>query len=172
MAKKPDTRHAQIGGRKRALSRYSMIKHRVENTHLPKNRGYVGVELRVDKETFVAWFMERDFKGCSVDRIDVSGHYELENMQVVSLAWNIARDKLKHVDGFCVCYACGQSKPSEAFAVDKRRLHTGRSTICKSCDGSRPKNVSQEARNRTNKKQRDAYHARKAATIERLDLFS
>ena len=137
MPSKIDLRHKQIGGKHRAMSRYYMLLHRV-NTETDKNNCYRGIEVRVTKEDFINWFMERDFEGCSVDRIDSTGHYELSNMQVIPLALNIGKDKIKAKDGKCVCFACQQEKPLEEFVRDSRRQITGRTTICKVCESKRP----------------------------------
>ncbi len=162
MPSKNDTRYALIGGRHRALSRYCMIVNRLKNTHRSKNAGYMGVQLLVSKDEFIGWFSARDFEGCSVDRIDPRGHYELSNMQVIPLGLNCAKDNLKAIDGMCECYVCKKSKTMEQFAVDKRRKQTGRSTICKACDNARHKNASPEARERKRVKSLAYYYRGKA----------
>lgn len=136
MPYKHDTRHRDIGSLARARSRYSMICNRLANTDRPKSKSYAGIELRISREEFIAWFMENDFAGCSVDRIDPKGHYEWGNIQLISLAENIAKDRVKARDGVCQCYSCEETKPLEKFVVDKRR-HTGRGTQCKKCDSIR-----------------------------------
>ena len=140
MPLKVDNRHAEIGGNHRAMSRYYMIKYRLKNTHLPKNKNYIGIELKVSKEDFINWFTKLDFKGCSVDRIKSTGHYELSNMCVIKLVDNIRKDKLKSINGLCVCYRCNSNKPLTEFSKDKRRIN-GYSTCCKECDNKRRKNV-------------------------------
>ena len=92
--------------------------------------------MLIPKDEFVKWFMENDFEGASVDRIDNKGDYSMDNIQLIPLAENIAKDKQKAVNGFCPCYVCGEIKPLELFAVDKRRQN-GHSTICKKCDSKR-----------------------------------
>lgn len=133
---KVDNRHKKIGTKRRAQMRYSMLLHRTTHTETSKNSCYEGVKVLVSLEDFIPWFMERDFKGCSVDRIDKNRDYTLDNMQVITLAANIAKDKIKAVDGFCECYGCFETKPLEEFAVDKRR-GTGRTTLCRVCDRQR-----------------------------------
>jgi hypothetical protein len=136
MPYKHDVRHKQIGSRKRAQSRYSMIVHRITNTHLKKNRCYIGIELRVNQEDFIEWYRSKDFKGASVDRIDKNGHYELSNMQVIPLVENISKDKVKAKDGMCKCYKCHNIKPLVDFVKESRRIN-GYSTICKKCECAR-----------------------------------
>lgn len=131
----PDLRYKQVGGRKRAQQRYGMIKHRIENP-IGKNSCYVDVKLLIDQETFVKWFQENDFEGCTVDRIDNNKHYEMGNLQTLTKADNIRKDKVIAKEGKCRCYNCGQIKSLDKFVVDKRRLN-GHGTSCKPCDNKR-----------------------------------
>lgn len=142
MPVKNDTRHKAIGSQHRALSRWYMLLHRTNNSHLPRNRKYADVKVLVTKEEFIEWFMPRDFKGASVDRVDNSGHYELSNMAVIPIGTNIRKDRTKAVDGLCECYSCKETKPLEEMTKDSRRK-TGRSTLCKKCDNKRPKKARQ-----------------------------
>lgn len=119
------------------MSRYYMIANRLKNSHLPKNRKYSGIKLLVSKEEFITWFMAKDFKGSSVDRIDKNGHYDLANMQVITLRQNIVKEKLKSKNGLCVCRVCENQKPLDQFVKDNRQITTGYSTICKSCEVKR-----------------------------------
>lgn len=138
MPSKVDNRHKIIGGRHRALSRYYMMLSRVKNCHLPKNRKYEGIEVRVEKEDFIAWFQARDFVGCSVDRIDPSGHYELSNMQVIDSRLNAGKDRvLLNEDGTRTCSTCKTNKTVAEFVKDKRRFILGVGSICKVCDAKR-----------------------------------
>ena len=134
---KKDTRHLDIGGRHRTESRYYMIANRIKNSHLRKNKNYHGVNLLVSKDDFIEWFCVRDFYRSSVDRIDKNGHYELSNMQVIPLHQNIAKDKLKHKNGFCVCRVCKINKPTIDFVKSSRLITVGYETICKNCESKR-----------------------------------
>lgn len=134
---KKDTMHKIIGGKHRARSRYAMILNRCKGEG-SKNRGYIGVNVLISKDEFIEWFMPRDFEGCSVDRIDSKGDYTLENMQVIPIKQNIIKDKVKHIDGKCLCPVCREIKDSDCFVKDKRRT-CGFGTICKKCDYKRPK---------------------------------
>lgn len=133
---KYDNRYAAIGSRHRALSRYYMILYRLNHCCDAKNKCYNGVQMLIDKETFVNWFMVNDFEGASVDRIDSTKDYSIDNIQLIPLAENIRKDKVKAKNGSCECYRCKQIKPLELFAKDKRRQN-GHSTICKECDSKR-----------------------------------
>ena len=136
---KVDNRHKEIGGKHRALSRYYMIAHRISNTDTKKNKGYQGIKLLVEKDDFVEWFSALDFAGCSVDRIDKDGNYELSNMQVIPLSQNIAKDKLISKDGESTCYRCKNTKPLSDFVTETRNKSVGKATICKQCDSDRKK---------------------------------
>ncbi len=135
---KNDKRYCVIGGRHRALSRYYMILNRLKNTDRVRNRNYHGVKMLIDKETFVDWFMANDFEGASVDRIDKTKDYSIDNIQMIPLCENKVKDRFKEKDGRCECYMCNEVKPIELFALDKRRKN-GHSTICKRCDVKRKK---------------------------------
>ena len=128
----------KVGCRRRANNKYNAILSRLNATTRDKNKAYVGVELRVTREDFIAWYMPLDFEGASVDRIDKNGHYELSNMQVIPLDENIRKDKVKAQNDHCECYVCKTTKPLEEFSVDNRRKN-GRSTICKACENIRGK---------------------------------
>lgn len=133
---KKDDRYTIIGGQHRALSRYYMILNRLKNTNRKKNSCYQSVQMLIDKESFVAWFMQNDFPGASVDRIDKTKDYSIDNIQLIPLGDNIRKDKVKAKDGMCVCCICKETKPLEMFAKDKMRKN-GHTTICKQCDSAR-----------------------------------
>ncbi len=136
MGKSKDTRYRIIGNKHRAMSRWYMIYYRTHHTDENKNRFYKNVEFDLDKDEFIEWFMEHDFEGASVDRIDNSKGYTMDNIQLILLDENIRKDKIKAKDGWCVCFSCKQRKKLEFFSKDKRRIN-GHSTICKECDNKR-----------------------------------
>jgi hypothetical protein len=133
-----DDRYSIIGHKHRALSRYYMILNRLNNTNRNKNTCYQNIKMLIDKDTFISWFMENDFEGASVDRIDKTKDYTIDNIQMLPLDENIRKDKIKAKNGMCECYVCKETKPLEMFAKDKRRKN-GHSTICKKCDVQRKK---------------------------------
>ena len=130
---KNDKRHTIIGGKHRAEARYYMILHRLSHTDEPKNSCYAGIKMMISKEDFIKWFMEHDFEGASVDRIDSTKDYSLDNIQMISLADNIRKDKLKLKDGVCECCKCKKAKPLEEF-VKRKRSPYGYTTICLECE--------------------------------------
>jgi hypothetical protein len=113
-----------------------MILNRLKNTNRPRNKHYQNVKMLIDKETFVSWFMANDFEGASVDRIDNTKDYSLDNIQMIPMSFNRVKDKNRAKDGMCKCYRCKETKPIEMFATDNRRKN-GHSTICKKCDSIR-----------------------------------
>lgn len=125
-----------IGSRRRASNRYNGILSRCRQSYRKKNKHYREIKIIVSREEFIEWFMPQDFDGASVDRIDKNGDYELPNMQVISLADNIRKDKVKAKDGLCECYSCHQIKPLFLFTKDKRRAN-GYSTLCLECEKQR-----------------------------------
>ena len=136
--KKKDSRYSVIGGKHRALSRYYIILNRLKNTNTPRNSCYKGVKMTMTKDEFVNWFMANDFDGASVDRIDKTKDYSIDNVQLIPLVENMRKDRIKEKNGICQCFRCKAFKGLEDFAKDKRRVN-GRSTICKICDNARRK---------------------------------
>ena len=88
-----DKRCDIIGSKRRAKNRYHLIKKRLKDVHLSKNKNYKNIKLLVSEKDFIDWFIKNDFKGCSVDRIDPKGNYELNNMQLIPLLENITKDR-------------------------------------------------------------------------------
>ena len=73
----------------------------------------------------------------SIDRIDNRRDYSIENIQFIELSENIAKEKLKTKNGLCECYSCKTTLPLDLFCTDNRRKVTGKTTLCKQCDGLR-----------------------------------
>lgn len=92
--------------------------------------------MLISKDEFVKWFMDNDFEGASVDRINKNGDYTLDNIQLIPLDENIRKDKVKSKDGYCECYVCKKTKKLDEFVTDNRRKN-GHTTICKECDRQR-----------------------------------
>lgn len=74
----------------------------------------------------------------SVDRLDNSKNYEINNIQFIELSENIRKDKTVFKDGKGTCFSCKETKIETDFSKDKRRLN-GLSNICKPCDSERNK---------------------------------
>lgn len=139
MPRKIDFRHKDIGSIHRARSRYAMLLNRVRNTHRKRNECYKGVKVLVGRDEFIEWFMENDYEGCSVDRIDRHGDYELSNMQLIPSWANCGKDKLRIVDRKKECRSCKEYKPFDEMVKCSRNALTGLDNICKRCEAKRTK---------------------------------
>jgi hypothetical protein len=106
-----------------------------------KNKCYENVLIEFSRDQFCIWCYDnkeliKSLKKPSIDRIDVSGNYSIENIRIIELDENIRKDKLISSDGNTVCVTCKESKPLSEFAKDKR-VSIGVRTLCKSCDSAR-----------------------------------
>lgn len=129
-----DTRYSEIGSRKRAISRYAMIKNRCTKP-VGRSSSYSGIPFDIDKEEFVSWFMKNDFVGSSVDRIIPSLGYVKGNIRLVPMTVNLNLTT-KVVEGELVCFRCGVSTKLELCVKDKRRS-CGHTNVCLKCEKSR-----------------------------------
>lgn len=120
-------KQGEIGSKYRAALRWAYLLRRVRS-----KKEYRGVEVRLTREEFIVWFMRRDFAGCSVDRIDVHGHYELSNMQVIPRGENSRKDKLTFTDTHGTCRRCHEVKEIALFSSDPNNKN-GKTTMCKKC---------------------------------------
>jgi hypothetical protein len=96
------------------------------------------VEVKVGYEEFISWFSLRDFAGCSVDRVDPKGHYELSNMQVITIGENTRRAQLTFSSEGGTCSGCKERKPLEDFA-GCAATKNGKQPVCKLCNRARAK---------------------------------
>ena len=104
-----------------------------------------GIELRCTKEEFTQWYNELWFPGCLVDRKENSGHYELSNMQLVSLEdhnYKLRMDNLSLLgivepEGFRYCYGCETMKFEDDYYGKTRKISKvnplGLDEHCKEC---------------------------------------
>jgi hypothetical protein len=125
-----------IGTRSRALYRFQQMESRCRNGNncLHKSKG---IKVIISKDDFISWFMANDFEGCSVDRIDGDGHYEAGNIQLIPMAENIAKDKVKPIkDGETKCSKCGEWKTLDCFYTCKK-MKAGRQSSCVECERKR-----------------------------------
>jgi len=103
---------------------------------------YNGINILFNREEFSKWcFTQKDLilklMRPSIDRIDNLKDYTFDNLQIIELTLNIGKEKLKHINGYCVCSCCNIKKPTEDYSKDSRRKIIGRNTICKICDNKR-----------------------------------
>lgn len=106
-----------------------------------KCKTYENIEIQFTSEEFSAYCRDNkdhilSLSRPSVDRIDKTRHYTLDNIQFMELADNIRKDSVISDGINCTCYRCGLEKLLEEFTVDRRRGN-GRTTCCKLCDNLR-----------------------------------
>lgn len=106
-----------------------------------KQNNYANIKICFSREEFSKWCWEREdiiktLQRPSIDRIDNSKDYTFDNIQIIELSENIAKEKRKGTLTEGVCYKCKELKNKDLFYKDKRRW-SGFSTICKICDNLR-----------------------------------
>lgn len=119
---------------------WNNINHRTINGKYPdwNNRGtsaYLrkGIMLKLSREEFNAWFSRQhasilklweDGEKPSIDRIDPQGHYQLDNIQIISLRENMQKAKkarsirIKEREPLKYCLSCKErmhKRPTEAW---------------------------------------------------------
>ena len=83
-----------------------------------------GIKIRMKKEAFLAWYIPRHFRGCLVDRIDNNGHYQLDNLQLLSRTEHNHKARQDHLDAIGIieppdkryCYGCKSFKEYSEFS--------------------------------------------------------
>lgn len=107
-----------------------------------KNACYDNVFIMFSRDEFKEWCYNNEnlilsLQKPSIDRIDKNKNYTLENIQVIELTYNIAKDKISFINGYGICWKCKEKKEITNFVDDKRRLYTGKTTICRDCERAR-----------------------------------
>lgn len=118
-------------------------RHLAKAPTLRRSAKYESVYLNLTFAEFKAWCWQQQVKietlaRPSIDRLDSTKNYTLDNIQIIELAENIRKAKTVFADGYGVCFKCKQKKPETEFAKDKRRIN-GHSTLCRLCDRGRSK---------------------------------
>jgi hypothetical protein len=97
---------------------------------------YVGIENRLVWESFKAWFEANWFENCSVDRMDAAGHYELNNLQMLTVAENrVYTRRNKNIwapKGSRWCVGCKVYLQLPFFYKNKAQP-SGYDSYCKKC---------------------------------------
>jgi len=103
-----------------ALSAWRHLNKRANN-----DKRYIkkGIEVKVKKDEFVEWYIRHWFNGCLVDRVNNNGHYELSNMQLLSLAEHNEKNRRDRLTALGIteptgkryCYKCGMIKDESEF---------------------------------------------------------
>ena len=106
-----------------------------------KCRTYEDVLIELSREEFKAFCINNkntieSLKRPSLDRINDSENYSVDNIQIIELGDNIRKSKMICKDGLIKCCCCKETKELQFFCADKR-LSVGRSTLCKKCYNKR-----------------------------------
>jgi len=138
--------------RARALRTWRTLLTRCGNRD-GNNPSYEYTEVRMTQAEFLAWaipayqeyleqhpesFLPEETKDtASLDRIDPKGHYEIGNLQVISMGEN-ARLSNQHrnvhaPEGMAWCSICQQYLPVDQFAKSTRRFN-GLQKRCRQCE--------------------------------------
>jgi hypothetical protein len=135
-AKKQTPRYA-------ALNAYRLIQWRVNDD----KQNYInkGIKCLIAKEAFLDWYIPKHFKGCRVDRKDNQGHYEVGNMQLISLADhnsklrddNLAKHGASDTATHRFCSSCLKMVSNDSYYIKARKVSIsnplGLDDKCKEC---------------------------------------
>ena len=152
----------------KAANAWRNITHRAGNRN-GKNPTYSLVELRMTRAEFMAWSIPayakwvsdgNSIESGSVDRVEDTGHYEIGNLQIITLVENTRKQKRnKNVHapaGEAWCPGCKKHKPKSEFYVDPKSW-TGVSCRCKK---------------HHNAYQREYYRKRRQEAFKRGEVYS
>lgn len=103
-----------------------------------KNKSYENTLLLMTREQYKTYCLANQdhilsLTRPSLDRVDRTLHYSLDNIQFIELADNIAKDKTVFTDTSGVCFKCKEEKSIIEFVRDSRRRN-GYTNICKLCE--------------------------------------
>jgi hypothetical protein len=106
-----------------------------------KSKHYDSIYIKFNREVYKKWCIERkdiieNLKRPSLDRIDNTKDYEIDNIQIIELAENIRKDKTVFTETTGRCWGCKEILPISVFRNEKRR-YNGKSSICIPCDRNR-----------------------------------
>ncbi len=98
---------------------------------------YSNVKIIFTQQEFKEWCYQHEnlinnLSRPSLDRIDNKKDYTLDNIQIIELSENIAKEKRKGTLTHGTCWKCGIFKSKEAFSKETRRW-SGFSTLCIKC---------------------------------------
>ena len=110
---------------------------------------YASIELRVGYEEFKEWYVDaytswiaaNPNKKATIDRIDNDGHYELSNMQILSLPDNVRKRPRFNKNVYAPagqgwCFRCKGYLPLSDFHRNKNE-HNGHESMCKTHKNSK-----------------------------------
>ncbi len=111
-----------------------------------KCKSYDNISIIFNRREFKEWCLAQSeiilsLDRPSIDRKDKEDDYSLDNIQIVELWLNIAKEKIKFKDNLRQCYTCHEWKKLELFDRCSRNLSTGRAAACKNCESLRKKRL-------------------------------
>ena len=126
--------------RRKSIVQYGHIRRRIQRPRYEEK----GIELRISREDFIAWYSESYFRGCVVDRKDDKGHYEIGNMNLITPTEHNRKKRKDRLENLGIvetfgryCYQCRQEKPFESFYQKKAKVSEwntlGLSEECAEC---------------------------------------
>ncbi len=148
----------------KAGSVWNGICQRAGNTD-GRHPTYAGVELRMTREAFMTWAVPRyaawlrDHPDVppSIDRKRLAGHYEISNLQIISLSdnsrWSGAHKNVLAPPGKAWCAFCCCYYARDNFYRNSRAPH-GLQFLCKRC--SSQANIASRARRKSLTERRTA----------------
>lgn len=114
------------------------------NKRVARQPEYAGIEVRMTRDEFVAWAIPEyasylsagHSQRPSVDRIDPTLHYSIDNIRIIGLTDNVRRARRnKNVlapEGQCWCSHCKRYLDKGDFGKNRKQWN-GINTICKAC---------------------------------------
>lgn len=122
---------------------YTAINDRLTNKkRLVQRERYRNVKNLITREEFVKWYVDNHFAGCTVDRKDNDGDYEIGNIQMLSKSEHNQKKRLDRLGNYTLkenvpCSKCGEIKHYTEFYKNKTGVNKynpyGIRADCKSC---------------------------------------
>ena len=162
-----------------ARTAWQLIKTRLREAArgTKRYRSYVGIEVRMTLEEFLAWAVpeyeawlkEAPDVTPTLDRKDSTKHYEIGNLQLITQSENSKKSRAnKHLHdkvpaGLKLCGRCKTAKPFSEFSPCASGTF-GLNGYCRLCTNERARNRSPEAKSRSNELKRARRAQKRAAT--------
>jgi len=128
---------------KRGSEVYTAINDRLTNEKRLANRErYRSINNLMTRDEFVEWYVPNYFAGCTLDRKDNDGDYEIDNIQMLSKVEHNHKKRLDRLGEYTLkenvpCSKCGTIKHYTEFYKNKTGINKynpyGIRSECKSC---------------------------------------